>query len=74
MTVEDDAVVSQSVDVWRRDLIRTVETDVIPTLCSKHVSTVKQTGEFEYLTFSKGNISGGLSPASHGRGSGSIIR
>jgi hypothetical protein len=42
MTVEDDAVVSQSVDVWRRDLIRTVETNVIPSLCNKHISTVKK--------------------------------
>ena len=44
MTVEDDAVVSQSVDVWRRYLIRTVETDVVPALCNKRISTVKQTG------------------------------
>jgi hypothetical protein len=37
VTVKDDAVVSQSVDVWRRDLIRTMETNVIPTLYSEHV-------------------------------------
>ena len=32
VVVEDDAIVSQGVDVWRRNLIRPVETYVIPTL------------------------------------------
>jgi len=42
MTVEDDAVVSQSVDVWCRDLVRTVETNIIPSLCNKNISTIKK--------------------------------
>ena len=32
VVVEDDAIVSQGVDIWRRNLIRPVETYVIPTL------------------------------------------
>lgn len=32
VAVENDAVVSESVDVGRRDLVGAVETDVVPTL------------------------------------------
>jgi hypothetical protein len=32
VTVEDDAIISQGVDIWRRNLIRPVETHVVPTL------------------------------------------
>ena len=32
MAVEDDTVVSKSIDVGREDLIASMETDVIPTL------------------------------------------
>jgi hypothetical protein len=32
VAVENNAVVSQGVDIWRRNLIRSMETHVIPTL------------------------------------------
>jgi hypothetical protein len=32
VAVHNNAVVSQGVDIWRRNLVRPMETDVIPTL------------------------------------------
>jgi hypothetical protein len=55
MAVQNDAIVSQSINVGSWNLVWAVETDVIPTLKFKHILTHNYQSLLTYLTFIKIN-------------------